>query len=118
MNKKKKDRHLKDNHGNAEFPDVSRNFVEAMDAFFLSNLRICNGQTEMFGTNQAREALSNFYNKNSRNKRRIYYNVFFGGGSKPPPPPPPAKPPREMNTQPSPTPATAPGKSASTSAAD
>jgi len=34
VNKKKKDRHLKDNHGNAEFPDVSRNFVEAMDALF------------------------------------------------------------------------------------
>tara|TARA_R100000479_G_scaffold170539_1_gene113317 strand:+ start:588 stop:803 length:216 start_codon:yes stop_codon:yes gene_type:complete len=43
---------------------------------------------------------------------------FFGGGSKPPPPPPPAKPPREMNTQPSPTPATAPGQSVDTSAAD
>ena len=43
---------------------------------------------------------------------------FFGGGSKPPPPPPPAKPPREMNTPPSPTPATAPGQSVDTSAAD
>ena len=31
---KKKDRHLKDNYGNTGFPDVSRNFVEAMDALF------------------------------------------------------------------------------------
>lgn len=30
----KKDRHLKDNHGNTELPDVSRDLVEAMDALF------------------------------------------------------------------------------------
>lgn len=30
----KKDRHLKDNRGNTELPDVSRDLVEAMDALF------------------------------------------------------------------------------------
>lgn len=42
---------------------------------------------------------------------------FSGGSSKPaPPPPPPARPPREMNTQPSPTPANTEAPGASTAA--
>ncbi len=49
------------------------------------------------------------------------YNImcfFGGGGSKPADPPPPNVPPRQMNTQPSPTPSTSSSKNISASDVD